>query len=183
MFLQCKFPGCRLRSGFCDEHCYPGPNTSLSVPPISTGVTTIRYLPETQMDNVRCEEDKGASSMCWTLHKDNHKSVIVNKPADIRKNAKEEVEETPEKSSKNEEMSSRKSNIFKERHYSSLSLCTSLVQTLRMLVFIFCYLVTSFKKIKKDFYKSENFPKKQSSETRGLKILDLQINRTDFDPG
>ena len=174
LFLQCKFPGCRLRSGFCDEHCYPGPDTSLSGPPVSTGVTTIRHLPETQMDNVRCEEDKGASSMCWTLHKDNHKSAIVNK---------EEVENTPEKSSKNEEISSRKSNTYKEKHYSSLSLCTSLAQALRMLVFIFCCLVTSFKQMKKEFYKSEKIPKKQSSETRGLKILDSQINRSEIDPG
>ena len=161
LFLQCKFPGCRLRSGFCDEHCYSSPDTSLSTSPVSTGVTTIRHLHETQIDNVRCEEDKGASS-CWTLHKDNHKSVIVKKPADTLKNAKVEVEETPEKSLKNEEMSGNKSNIFKERRYRPLPLCTSLVQTLRMLVFIFCYLVTSFKKMKNEFYKSEKFLKNRA---------------------
>ena len=183
LFLKCPGNECKLRSTLCDKQaCHPRKYPTdrvLCVPQAQQCIVDTENGNKRETLAVSCD-DRAPSAAHYDAEP---KSAVVNKPADILKNAKEEVEDTPEKSSKNEEMSNRKSNISKERHYSSLSLCTSLVQTLRMLIFIFCYLVSSFKKIKKDFYKSEKIPKRQISETRGLKIFDSQISRSEFDPG
>ena len=113
------------------------------------------------------------------------KSVTVNKPVGIMKNVrnivKEKAKNIQEKSFEYEEMNSQNSDIVKERR--SLSLCTNLLQALRVFVFIFYYLVTSVKKMKKDFYKFEEILKRQSSETKGLKFLDSKLDECEFDPG
>ena len=115
------------------------------------------------------------------------KSDIVNKPISIMKNArnfvKEKAKNNEEKSFEYEVMNSNISDTFKERQYRSLSIFTNLVQALRILVFIFYYFVKSVKKMKRDFHKSEQIPKRQSSADIGLKISDSQINRSEFDPG
>ena len=99
----------------------------------------------------------------------------------VRNIVKEKAKNIQEKSFEYEEMNSQNSDIVKERR--SLSLCTNLLQALRVFVFIFYYLVTSVKKMKKDFYKSEEILKRQSSETKGLKFLDSKLDECEFDPG
>ena len=165
LFLKCSADGCRLRATLCDKHvCHPH-----------------KYL----TDPVDCVPQPGGQQCTIDAVDMNTRETVG--PVGIMKNAKKIVKEktrsTQEKSFECEEMGSNNSNTFKKRQYRSLSICTNLVQALRILVFIFCYLVTSVKKMKREFYKSEKILKKQSSEVIGLQNLDSQINRSEFDPG
>ena len=187
LFLKCKFPKCRLRATLCDQHqFYPH---KYFTDPVDCLPQTRRQQCIADAGDVNNGEIVGVSfndKEPSKVHYDTEsKSDIVNEPVGIMKNAKNTVKEKAknieEKSLEYEDMNSN--NTFKERQYRSLSIFSNLVQALRILVFIFYYLGTSVKKMKRDFYKSKQIPKRQSREDMGLKILDSQINRSEFNPG
>ena len=190
LFLKCQADACKLRSIFCDQHQLHHPHKYSTDP--------VDCVPQARRQ--QCIADAGDVSNRETLGVNFHnkeppivdnntktKSVFIIEPVGIIKNAKNTVKEKAknieEKSFEYEEMNSNNSDTFKERQYRSLSIFSNLIQALRLLVFIFYYLVTSVKKMKRDFYMSEKILKRQSSEATGLKILDSQINRSEFDPG
>ena len=189
LFLKCPAQGCRVRSTLCDKHvCHPHkypPDYVDCVPQPRGQQCTLGAGDVSNRETLGVSFDNKEPPIVDNNTKT--KSVIINKPADIMKNAKNTVKEKAknieEKSFEYEEMNSNNSDTFKERQYRSLSIFSNLVQALRILVFIFYFLVTSVKKMKRDFYKSEQIPKRQSSEATGLKILDSQINRSEFEPG
>ena len=187
LFLECPANGCRIRSTLCDKHvCHPH---KYSIDPMLCGPQARTQQCIAVAGDVNNRETVGVSfndKESPKVHYDTEsKSVTVNKPVGVMKNVrnivKEKAKNIQEKSFEYEEMNSQNSDIVKERR--SLSLCTNLLQALRALVFIFYYLVIGVKKIKRDFYKSEEILKRQSSETKGLKILDSKLDKCEFDPG
>ena len=165
LFLKCSADGCRLRATLCDKHvCHPH-----------------KYL----TDPVDCVPQPGGQQCTIDAVDMNTRETVgpIGNMRNAKNTVKEKAKNIEEKSFEYEEMNSNNSDTFKERQYRSLSIFSNLVQALRILVFIFYFLVTSVKKMKRDFYKSEQIPKRQSSEATGLKILDSQINRSEFDPG
>ena len=165
LFLKCPAQGCRIRSTLCEKHvCHP------------------HKYPTNRVDCV--PQPRGQQCTMDAVDMNTREAVgPIGNMRNAKNTVKEKAKNIEEKSFEYEEMNSNNSDTFKERQYRSLSIFSNLVQALRILVFIFYFLVTSVKKMKRDFYKSEQIPKRQSSEATGLKILDSQINRSEFDPG
>ena len=165
LFLKCPAQGCRIRSTLCEKHvCHP------------------HKYPTNPVDCV--PQPRGQQCTIDAVDMNTRETVgPIGNMRNAKNTVKEKAKNIEEKSFEYEEMNSNNSDTFKERQYRSLSIFSNLVQALRILVFIFYFLVTSVKKMKRDFYKSEQIPKRQSSEATGLKILDSQINRSEFDPG
>ena len=165
LFLKCPAQGCRIRSTLCEKHvCHP------------------HKYPTNPVDCV--PQPRGQQCTMDAVDMNTREAVgPIGNMRNAKNTVKEKAKNIEEKSFEYEEMNSNNSDTFKERQYRSLSIFSNLVQALRILVFIFYFLVTSVKKMKRDFYKSEQIPKRQSSEATGLKILDSQINRSEFDPG
>ena len=165
LFLKCPAQDCRIRSTLCEKHvCHP------------------HKYPTNPVDCV--PQPRGQQCTMDAVDMNTREAVgPIGNMRNAKNTVKEKAKNIEEKSFEYEEMNSNNSDTFKERQYRSLSIFSNLVQALRILVFIFYFLVTSVKKMKRDFYKSEQIPKRQSSEAKGLKILDSQINRSEFDPG
>ena len=165
LFLKCPAQGCRIRSTLCEKHvCHP------------------HKYPTNPVDCV--PQPRGQQCTIDAVDMNTRETVgPIGNMRNAKNTVKEKAKNIEEKSFEYEEMNSNNSDTFKERQYRSLSIFSNLVQALRILVFIFYFLVTSVKKMKRDFYKSEQIPKRQSSEATGLKILDSQKNRSEFDPG
>ena len=164
LFLKCPAQGCRIRSTLCEKHvCHP------------------HKYPTNPVDCV--PQPRGQQCTIDAVDMNTRETVgPIGNMRNAKNTVKEKAKNIEEKSFEYKEMNSNNSDTFKERQYRSLSIFSNLVQALRILVFMFYFLVTSVKKMKRDFYKSEQIPKRQSSEATGLKILDSQKNRSEFDP-
>ena len=165
LFLKCPAQGCRIRSTLCEKHvCHP------------------HKYPTNRVDCV--PQPRGQQCTMDAVDMNTRETVgPIGNMRNAKNTVKEKAKNIEEKSFEYKEMNSNNSDTFKERQYRSLSIFSNLVQALRILVFIFYFLVTSIKKIKRDFYKSEKIIKSQSSEVMNLQNLDSQINRSEFEPG